>query len=102
WTANYLSERDPSLSVLVVEREIAGFGASGRNGGWCSALLPSSASAIASRHGAAAALAMRATMRETVTEVGAVAAREGIDCDFAPGGTITLARSAPQLARARA
>ncbi len=102
WTAYYLAERDPSLSILVIESEIAGFGASGRNGGWCSALLPTSAEAIAADHGERAARAMRAAMRATVTEVGEVAAREGIDCDFAPGGTITLARSAPQLARARA
>ena len=35
WTAYYLLLREPSLRVAVVEREIAGFGASGRNGGWC-------------------------------------------------------------------
>src|SRR5215217_9291878 len=40
WTAYCLLRRDPSLSVLVVEREIAGFGASGRNGGWCVADFP--------------------------------------------------------------
>lgn len=102
WTAFYLSERDPSLSVLVLEAEIAGFGASGRNGGWCSALLPTSAEVIADEHGADAARAMRAAMRATVREVGEVAAREGIECDFTLGGTITLARSAAQLARARA
>ena len=40
WTAWYLLERDPSLSIAVLEKEIVGFGASGRNGGWCSALFP--------------------------------------------------------------
>ena len=40
WTAYELSRADPSLSIAVLEREIAGFGASGRNGGWCSALFP--------------------------------------------------------------
>jgi len=102
WTAYYLTERDPSLAVLVLEAEIAGFGASGRNGGWCSALLPTSAEAMAAEHGADAARAMRAAMRATVREVGDVAAREGIACDFVLGGTVTLARSGPQLARARA
>lgn len=102
WTAYYLTERDPSLSVLVLEAEIAGFGASGRNGGWCSALLPTSAPRIAAEHGPEAARAMRAAIRATVDEVGRVAAREGIDCDFVRGGTITLARSRPQLERARA
>ena len=34
WTAYYLAEADPTLDVRVVEAEFAGFGASGRNGGW--------------------------------------------------------------------
>lgn len=100
WTAYYLTEADPSLRVVVVERELAGFGASGRNGGWCSALFPTSAAAIARRHGVPAARALRAAMRDTVVEVGGVAAFEEIDCDFAYGGTITLARSVAQLERA--
>jgi len=33
WTAYYLLRQNPGLSVAVVEKEIAGFGASGRNGG---------------------------------------------------------------------
>ena len=37
WTAYYLTEADPWLRVVILEAEIAGFGASGRNGGWCSA-----------------------------------------------------------------
>ena len=37
WTAYYLAVHAPELRVAVVEREIAGFGASGRNGGWLSA-----------------------------------------------------------------
>src|SRR5688572_20303700 len=40
WTAYYLHSIDPSLRIALVERKIAGFGASGRNGGWCSALFP--------------------------------------------------------------
>jgi choline dehydrogenase-like flavoprotein len=35
WTAYYLAIADPTLRVAVLERETAGFGASGRNGGWC-------------------------------------------------------------------
>src|SRR2546421_2526890 len=34
WTAYELKRADPSLDVVVLEAEIAGFGASGRNGGW--------------------------------------------------------------------
>ncbi len=47
WTAHYLRQRDPGLRIVVLEAEIAGFGASGRNGGWASALLPMSLDAIA-------------------------------------------------------
>lgn len=102
WTAYYLTRADPSLSIMVVEAETAGFGASGRNGGWCSALLPQGPEAIARRHGRHAALAMRRAMNDTVREVGAVAAAEGIDCDWLQGGTVVVARTAAQLERARA
>lgn len=99
WTAYYLLEHDPALDVLIVEAEVAGFGASGRNGGWCSALFPVSADELARRHGREAAADMRAAMRDTVVEVGGVAAAEQIDCGFAFGGTVTLARNRPQLER---
>jgi glycine/D-amino acid oxidase-like deaminating enzyme len=101
WTAYYLSEADPSLSIAVVEKEIAGFGASGRNGGWCSALFPQSATSLDARYGFASAQAMRRAMVDTVAEVGRVSGAEGIDCDFARGGTVVFARSAVQLAGAR-
>ena len=51
WTAYYLKQIDPSLRVVVVEAEFAGFGASGRNGGWLSALLPMSFETMAEQHG---------------------------------------------------
>jgi glycine/D-amino acid oxidase-like deaminating enzyme len=96
WTAWYLHQADPGLQVVVLEREIAGFGASGRNGGWCSALFPRSASAIAEEHGRDAALALRAAMRDTVDEVGRAASEAGVDCDYVKGGTVLYARSAVQ------
>lgn len=102
WTAYYLLEADPSLDVLVLDAHVAGYGASGRNGGWCSALFPLGPAALARRHGAAAALAMRAALRDTVVEVGGVVAAEQIDCDFRFGGTVTLARTAAQAERVAA
>ena len=101
WTAYYLHELDPGLRIAIVEREIAGFGASGRNGGWCSALFPPASSGIARRHGLQAAVAVRRAMHESIAEVGRVAEREGIDADYARGGTISLARNEAQLTRAR-
>ncbi|MHC5796833.1 NAD(P)/FAD-dependent oxidoreductase [Lacisediminihabitans sp. FW035] len=102
WTAYYLVSAQPSLRIAVLEKHIAGFGASGRNGGWCSALFPASTASLARRHGRAAAVAMRQAMIDTVDEVGRVTAAEGIDCDFVRGGTVSLARGAAQWVAARA
>lgn len=102
WSAYYLLKRSPGLRVAILEKHIAGFGASGRNGGWCSALFPSSVATLERRHGLDAALEMRRAMIETVSEVGRAAAAEGIDCDYVQGGTLLFARSLPQLNRAQA
>ncbi len=101
WTAYYLQTADPSLRIAVLEQEVAGFGASGRNGGWCSALFPVTASTLADETGEAAARAQYAAMRDSVAEVVRTAAAEGIEADIATSGTIVLARSQPQLERAR-
>ncbi|MBV9592846.1 MAG: FAD-dependent oxidoreductase [Actinobacteria bacterium] len=101
WTAYYLLEAEPSLRIALLDAEIAGFGASGRNGGWLSALFPVSASRIAAEHGRVPAMAQYAAMRDTVAEVIRVAAAEGIAADIAHGGTVVLARSAAQVERAR-
>lgn len=102
WTAYYLARRDPGLRVVVCEREIAGYGASGRNGGWCSALFPASLAKLARMSGRDGAIALQRAMHATVDEVGRVAAAEGIDCHWAKGGTVMLARSPVQVERAKA
>jgi len=101
WTAYYLSAARPDLTIAVLERQIAGFGASGRNGGWASALFPSSTAHLAREHGREAAQAQHQAMRASIDEVIRVAEHEGIDADIAKGGTVTLARTQVQLRRAR-
>ncbi len=100
WTAHYLSSLDPSLRIVVLENAVAGFGASGRNGGWCSALFATSYSRIAKEHGLPAARAMHEAMCHAVDEVGAASDALGIDCHFAKGGTVAVARCEAHLARA--
>ena len=102
WTAYYLLRTRPDLQVVVLEAEHVGFGASGRNGGWASALWPVSPDRIAAAHGRSAALAMLAELRHTVDEVGEVCRHEGIDAGFHKGGTLVVARGPAQEARARA
>ena len=81
----------PSLRIVVCERESVGFGASGRNGGWCSALFAGSREATALDTDATAVVAMQRAMFATVDEIERVIADEGIDCDWARGGTIQVA-----------
>jgi glycine/D-amino acid oxidase-like deaminating enzyme len=100
WTAYELLRADPSLAVVVLEREVAGFGASGRNGGWVLGEI-STGSRQREAAGEAAIEALERAARETVDEVGAACVREGMDCDFVKGGSLTVAQSAPQLARLR-
>ncbi len=102
WTAYYLKKRHPELAITVIEKHTVGFGASGRNGGWCSALFPRSTEALRRQYGDEAARAMRQAMIDTVAEVGQVTAAEGIDCDFARGGTLVFARDGVQRAAALA
>lgn len=102
WTAHYLLAARPELRIAVVEKDIAGFGASGRNGGWCSALFPRSTASLERQHGRGAALALRRAMIGTVDEVGRVTEELGIDCAFAKGGTVAYIRSPAQRAAAEA
>jgi glycine/D-amino acid oxidase-like deaminating enzyme len=101
WTAYYLAVADPSLRIAVVDRQYAGFGASGRNGGWCSAIFPTSWRKVASSSDRSAAVDMQRAMFDTVDEVGRVVAAEGLDCGFQKGGYVSAARNRAQLARAR-
>jgi glycine/D-amino acid oxidase-like deaminating enzyme len=101
WTAYYLKQAQPELRVVVLEREAAGFGASGRNGGWLSALLPGSRERTAAEHGRPAVVAFQRAMFATISEVADACEREGIDCDLKHGGTIDVARTPATLARLR-
>ncbi len=101
WSAHSLLARDPDCRVVLLESEIAGFGASGRNGGWCSALFAGSRAATAARHGREAAIALQRAMFATVDEVGRVCREEGIDAHYHRGGTLDLATRPPHVERLR-
>ncbi|HEY3687397.1 MAG TPA: FAD-dependent oxidoreductase [Streptosporangiaceae bacterium] len=102
WTAYYLKKADPALRVVVVEKEFAGFGASGRNGGWLSPAIAGAPRTYARARGAASVVALQEAMNAAVDEVIAVAADEGIDADIVKGGVLRVAHAPAQLARMRA
>ncbi len=101
WTAYYLKKADPSLDIAVVEREFAGFGASGRNGGWLAGGFGWSREKYLKTSSRAGVIAMQRAMAATVDEVIRVTQAEGIDADILRVDNITVATNAPQMQRAR-
>jgi glycine/D-amino acid oxidase-like deaminating enzyme len=100
WTAYYLLRHDPSLRVVILERDIAGFGASGRNGAWCAPGLNITLGRLEQLHGHDAARATYAAVFEAVDEIQRVRLAENLDIDWRRGGELEVARGAhetPQI-----
>ncbi|RFU21987.1 NAD(P)/FAD-dependent oxidoreductase [Geodermatophilus marinus] len=102
WTAYHLAGARPDLRVVVLEKEFAGYGASGRNGGWLSAELSGDLGRYAATGGRDGVRRLVRAMERAVDEVIDVCRREGIDADVAKDGVLLVARSEPQRARLRA
>jgi glycine/D-amino acid oxidase-like deaminating enzyme len=102
WSARELLRRDPTLRVAVLEREVCGFGASGRNGGWASALYPLSDEVVRRAYGEDEATHLRRTLNDAVPHLGRALREDGVDAHFHQGGTFVGARSATQAERLRA
>ena len=99
WTAYYLKRADPSLRITVLEARFAGFGASGRNGGWLSGLVPGDRNRMAKLYGRESVLAWQRALNDAVDDVIDVAAQEGIDAGIVKGGTLRVARNPAQASR---
>ncbi|MDX5372086.1 MAG: FAD-binding oxidoreductase [Pseudomonadaceae bacterium] len=95
WTAYYLKRQAPQLRTVVLEGEIAGFGASGRNGGWLMGNLLGEDRLL----GALPAEQRRAAfalLHDIPDEVARVSQREGIACDLRQGGVLYCAARYPE------
>lgn len=99
WCAYYLKAARPDLDVAICEKEFAGFGASGRNGGWLSSKATISRKRFAAAHGSTAVMRLERLMTEAVDEVIRVAGTEGIDADIAKNGLLQIATTPAQLER---
>ena len=74
WTAYYLQSLQPGIRIAVIEAEIAGFGASGRNGGWCLGGVAGLDNYLeGSKDEKAGGIALLRCICDTVDEVGRVA-----------------------------
>ena len=100
WTAFYLHELDPTLRIAVLEKEVAGYGASGRNGGWVCPFFPVGWGRVESIFGADTTRRFSDELVGTVDEVGARVAELGIDCDYTKAGSISFMRNQAQVGQA--
>lgn len=98
WTAHYLLRANPGLSVAVIEQQFCGYGASGRNGGWCSPRYPMLVDELEKHFGTEAARATIRAQHAVIDDVAAIIAEEGIEAHFTPGGMLSVARTQRQLA----
>ena len=98
WTAYYLKQQAPQLSIAIVEANIAGFGASGRNGGWLMGNLLGEDRLLATL----SPQLRRASidlLHGIPDEVHNVLQHEGIDCDYRKGGVLYCAARYPEQER---
>ncbi|WP_339502088.1 FAD-dependent oxidoreductase [Pseudomonas silesiensis] len=95
WTAYYLKRQAPELNIAIVEAQTAGFGASGRNGGWLMGNLLGEDRLLAGlppeQRRASVDL-----LHGIPDEVAIVLEREGIDCDYRKGGALYCAARYPE------
>ena len=102
WAAHALRRLAPQLSVTLLEAEQVGFGASGRNGGWLSHLVPGNRARYAAGPGGVdGAVRLQAAMLAGIDEVLAVCRREGIEADLHRGGNLVVATTPAGLHRLR-
>jgi glycine/D-amino acid oxidase-like deaminating enzyme len=103
WTAWALLALEPTLRVVILEAVRVGFGASGRNGGWLSGLMPGERAALAREPGGRdGVVALQRLLVDAVDQVIAICSREQIDADIVKGGTLTVATNAAQMSRLEA
>jgi len=101
WTAYYLAQRDPGLDIAVVERDFIGYGASGRNGGWCYPGFAADPGQIEALSDTQTAIRWNRELINTVYEIDKVVAEEAIDADLHHGGTVELFMNGGQASRGR-
>lgn len=102
WAAYYLKKQRPKLRVVVLEQRHVGYGASGRNGGWLTNSITGGRERHIAAHGKTQVEEFQRLMNQSVDEVIAVCAAEGISADIKRGGEFEVAYTPAQEFRLRA
>ncbi|MGA8152640.1 MAG: FAD-binding oxidoreductase [Terriglobales bacterium] len=96
WTAIRLKEHQPACEVVVLEQDICGGGASGRNGGFVLSWWPKLAS-LAKLFGPAEAVRIGRNSEAAIDEIATFCVQHQIDADFRRGGWLWTATSKAQM-----
>jgi glycine/D-amino acid oxidase-like deaminating enzyme len=99
WCAYYLKRQQRHLRVVIIEREVAGFGPAGRNAGWASGGIAGNWRVYERSHGKEAVRRAELLTYSAVDEIGEVVRRERIDCGYAKNGMVIVAMTPAQEAR---
>ncbi|WP_350270248.1 FAD-binding oxidoreductase [Brevibacterium sp. CBA3109] len=119
WSAYYARQTHPDWQITIVEAKHIGYGASGRNGGWLSTLMPGNrakyAEAVdrandtdpngpvgsAGLSGVESVRSFQSALFDSIDEVLEVLKSEGIDAHQVRGGHIDIAQSEAGMTRLR-
>ncbi len=99
WSAIQLKEADPAIDVVVCEAKVAGYGASGRNGGFAMTMVGRSLADLVRKVGPGRARATHLAMRDTLKEIEKFCIAEGINAAISAPGLLTVSNAPEQDAR---
>ena len=102
WAAYYLKKACPDLDILIIDKHFAGFGASGRNGGWCMGAFAWNHERYAATSSRQSVLDMVRALEGTVAQITKVCAELGIDAEIHPTEEVMIATNQAQLVRMQA
>jgi glycine/D-amino acid oxidase-like deaminating enzyme len=97
WTAWSLLREDPSLEIAVVERDFVGFGASGRNGAWCSPHVGIGMPGLVRRFGVEEAARILDALHRAVSGIGEAIDEERINAGYHRVPKLLVATGPEQL-----
>lgn len=97
WTALFVKQLDPSVDVTIVEKNFAGYGGSGRNGGILGETVDHSHQLAIQHFGHEEARKLAEIGRTNISEMQQFFAEHQLDCDYEPTGRLFVALTVSQL-----
>lgn len=96
WTAVMLKEQNPELDVVIIEADICGAGASGRNGG-CALSWSAKYFTLERLFGVEEAIRLVKASEQSIYAIGDFCRKYGVDADYRLDGTLYTATNRAQV-----